>query len=44
MRSIIEMVDDLVVSIMMMIVFCGGMRFSASAYADEQRILAERRM
>lgn len=37
-------IDDLVVSIMTMIVFCGGMRLSASAYADEQRDLAERRM
>lgn len=36
-------IDDLVVNVMM-IVFCGGMRLSASAYADEQRDLAERRM
>jgi|GEM_PF-7032842 len=43
-RSIAEMINDLVVNIMTMIVFCGGMRLNTSAYADEQRILAERRM
>ena len=45
MRCVIaQMIDDLVVYIMTMIVFCGGMRFDTSAYADEQRTLAERRM